>query len=279
MSFKRQSDILRAVRQYGSCHIADLAGRLSVSTETIRRNIQPLIDRGEVIRFHGGIMLPDHLEEPPFQRRMQVNKAEKRKVAEIACGLINDGDTIILDNGTTTNYVAEALADKSGLIIITNSAQIACRLAARNGHRLFMAGGELSGDDAAAFGHSTVEFVAQFQAKFALLSVAGINSAGELVDFHMFEAEFSRAAMRQARETWVIADHTKFGREAPVKVCGLSEVNLIVTDKQPDAEFSQLCQERGVRIQTPESTRGEFREPPTRLTATRAAQAGSPRRK
>ncbi len=250
MSFKRQSDILRAVRQYGSCHIADLAGRLSVSTETIRRNVQPLIESGEVIRFHGGIMLPDHLDEPPFQRRMQVNKAEKRKVADIARGLINDGDTIILDNGTTTTYVAEALADKSGLVVITNSAQIACRLAARNGHRVFMAGGELSGDDAAAFGHSTVEFVAQFQAKFALLSVAGITTAGDLVDFHMFEAEFSRAAMRQAQETWVIADHTKFGRDAPVRVCGLSDVDLVVTDHSPKPEFSQLCVERGVRVMT-----------------------------
>ena len=74
----------------------------------------------------------------------------------------------------------------------------------------------------------------------------------------MFEAEFSRAAMKQARETWVIADHTKFGRDAPVRVCGLSEINLVVTDRQPGFEFSQLCEERGVRIRTPDSM---FRPP------------------
>lgn len=256
MSFKRQSDILRAVRQSGICNITDLAGRLEVSTETIRRNAQPLIEKGELIRFHGGIMLPDHLDEPPFHGRLQMNKLEKRRVADVVRGLVSDGDTIILDNGTTTTYVAEALADKSGLVVITNSAQISCRLASRNGNRVFMAGGELSGDDAAAFGHATVEFVAQFQAKLALLSVAGITAKGELVDFHMFEAEFSRAAMKQARETWVIADHTKFGRDAPVRVCGLSEINLVVTDQQPGVEFSQLCEGLGVRIRTPNSMSG-----------------------
>ncbi len=81
MSLKRQSEILNAVRQHGSCSITDLADTLSVSTETIRRNIQPLIEKGSVLRFHGGIMIPEQLDEPPFQRRMQVNRDAKRTIA------------------------------------------------------------------------------------------------------------------------------------------------------------------------------------------------------
>jgi DeoR family transcriptional regulator, glycerol-3-phosphate regulon repressor len=250
MSLKRQADILQAVRETGSASITDLAVRLNVSTETIRRNIKPLIDQGSVLRFHGGIMHPEQTEDPPFLRRMQLNRIGKRQVAALVLDRVRDGDSLILDNGTTTTYVAEALAARSRLVVITNSAQIACRLANHNNNRVFMTGGELGGDDAAAFGPSSIEFVKQFEVRYALLSVAGINARGELVDFHLFEAEFSRAAMAQAEETWVIADQSKFGREAPVKVCELGKVQQIITDAPPPEDFAMRCASMGVRIVT-----------------------------
>ncbi|MFN0217636.1 MAG: DeoR/GlpR family DNA-binding transcription regulator [Hyphomicrobium sp.] len=250
MSLKRQSEILHAVRKTGSSSIVDLAEQLDVSTETIRRSIKPLVEKGSVVRFHGGIMDPDHDEDPPFDRRMQINEAGKRNVAKLVAEMVQDGDSLILDNGTTTAYVADALANRSRLVVVTNSVQIAYRLAPRNGNRVFMTGGELSGDDASAFGPASLEFVKQFKVRFALISVGGITNRGDLVDFHLFEAEFSRAAMKQAEETWIIADHSKFGRDAPVRVCELSEVDRIVCDKQPGVEFSRRCREADVRIIT-----------------------------
>ena len=256
MSLKRQNDILSAVRAQGSASITALAGQLAVSTETIRRNIQPLIAAGTLLRFHGGVMDaeladPERQQEPPFQRRMQVNRAGKQAVAGLVRGLIRDGDSLILDNGTTTTYVAEALAGLSSLVAVTNSAQIACRLAARGDNRVFMAGGELSGDDASAFGAGSIEFVRQFEVQYALISVAGITARGDLVDFHLFEAEFARAAMRQARETWVIADLSKFGREAPVRVCELAAIDVIICDGEPPDDFKARCRAAEVRLVTP----------------------------
>lgn len=250
MSLKRQAEILQAVRRTGSSSIVDLAEQLDVSTETIRRNIKPLVEKGSVLRFHGGIMDPDHLEEPPFERRMQIHEAGKRRVANLVAEFVQDGDSLILDNGTTTAYVADALANRNRLVVVTNSAEIACRLASRNGNRVFMAGGELSGDDASSFGPASLEFLKQFKVRYAFISVGGITNRGDLVDFHLFEAEFSRTAMNQADETWVIADHSKFGRDAPVRVCELSEIDTIVCDSEPSAEFSRRCRESDVRIIT-----------------------------
>ncbi|MCB5943469.1 DeoR/GlpR family DNA-binding transcription regulator [Acidocella sp. KAb 2-4] len=250
MSLKRQSDILQVVRESGSASITDLAARLGVSTETIRRNLKPLIAQGSVLRFHGGIMSPEHMDDPPFQRRMQLNRNGKRQVAALVLGMVRDGDTLILDNGTTATYVAEALTARANLVVVTNSAQIACRLANRNNNRVFMAGGELGGDDAAAFGPASIEFLKQFEVRCALITVAGINARSELVDFHLFEAEFSRAAMAQAAESWVITDHSKFGREAPVKVCELAQVQKIVTDAAPPEEFAARCAAAGVQLVT-----------------------------
>ncbi|MBS9477694.1 DeoR/GlpR family DNA-binding transcription regulator [Ancylobacter radicis] len=248
---RRRSDLLQAVRASGSCSVTELALRLGVSTETIRRHLQPLIEEGTLLRFHGGVMLPERAEEPPFQRRMQVNREAKLRIAQLVKDRVEDGDSLFLDNGTTTAYVADALAARSRLTIVTHSAHIAYRLASRNGNRVFMAGGELGGEDAAAFGASAIAFISQFKLRYALLSVGAITRAGELADFHLFEAEFSRAAMAQAEETWVIADHSKFGREASVTVCPLAAVDAVLTDSAPPEAFAAQCLEAGVAIVTP----------------------------
>jgi DeoR family glycerol-3-phosphate regulon repressor len=248
MSLQRQAEILRAVRQAGSVAISDLAEALGVSTESIRRDIKDLITRGAVTRFHGGIADPGHLEEPPFLRRMRVNREAKRKIAALVLELVRDGDSLILDNGTTTAYVAEALAARARLVVVTNSAQIACRLAGRNGNRVFLAGGEVADDDAAAFGPSVLEFLRQIQVRYALLSAGGIGAEGDIRVFHLFEAEFARAAMAQARESWVIADGSKFGRDAPVSCCPLTAVNRLITDAMPEPALRAACREAGVEI-------------------------------
>jgi DeoR family glycerol-3-phosphate regulon repressor len=250
-SNRRQNEILQAVQERGSCSVADLAGRLAVSTETIRRNLKSLVDKGMVVKFHGGAMLPAGRDEPPFQRRLQVNRDLKRAVAAAAVARIKDGDSIILDNGTTTSYVADALAGHARLVVITNSADIACRLASRNGNRVFLAGGEINPEDLAAFGPSVIAFLRQFQARYALLSVGGINERGDFADFHLWEAEFARAAMEQAEEAWVIADHTKLGREAPVKAGDLGRIAAIVTDRHPPSPFAERCAARGVKVLLP----------------------------
>lgn len=245
---KRHADILRVVKVQGSCSIGDLADALAVTTETIRRNIKPLIEEGLIDKYHGGVMLPQRMEEPPFQRRMQVNREAKLKTAKLVAGLLKNGDSVMLDTGSTTAYVAQALDSHSELFVVTNCAHISCLLAPRNGNRVFMVGGELRADDVAAFGSSALGFVRQFKVKYAILSIGGISSRGEFMNYHYCEAEFSRAVMAQAEEVWVVADHTKFDREAPIRVCDLSEVDCVVTDQQPSADFLALCKDIGVRV-------------------------------
>src|ERR1700754_3651168 len=120
LSNRWQAEILQAVREAGRCSITDLARRFDVSAETIRRSVRPLIESGAVARFHGGVMLPDGQEEPPFQRRMQLNREANQGVAGLIARQIDDGDPIILENGPTSAYVAQALANHSRLVVVTN---------------------------------------------------------------------------------------------------------------------------------------------------------------
>ena len=121
----RQSKILKLVRQQGSCTVVELSERLEVSDETIRRNVKPLVSEGLVIKVHGGIILPHRFEESPIQRRMLDNREAKERIAALVAQQVQDGDSLVLDTGSTTIYVARALSGHSNLVVVTNSTRIA----------------------------------------------------------------------------------------------------------------------------------------------------------
>ena len=241
---RRQSEILKTVQNKGSCTIGELALSLGVSDETIRRNLKPLSDQGLVRRVHGGVTLLDSMNEAPFQKRIQENATAKERIAEMLSREIHDGDTMILDCGSTTTFVARAIRQKKNLLAVTNSAEIARTLATNGSNRVFMAGGELRPDDTASLGPAALDFVRQFRVRHAILSVGGIAEDGSLMVFHPEEAEFTRAIIGCAENIIVAADHSKFHGQGLVRVCGPSKVNMLVTDQNlPPATSEALANE------------------------------------
>src|SRR5215207_2035661 len=192
---KRQTQILSLVREQGSCSVADLAKALDVSFETVRRDIKPLVDSREVSRRHGSIALPHELGEAPFERRLREHFAAKRAIARRAARLIEDGDSLMLDTGTTTSIFARELLKKRDLTVVTNSSDIARTLATVNGNRVYMAGGELQGDNGAAFGESAVQFVQRFNVRHAIITAAALDPLSGVSDYHWEEAEFARTIL------------------------------------------------------------------------------------
>ena len=118
---KYESSIMLVVNQQGKCSIADLATRLEVSEETVRRHIKPLVEKGLIYRVHGGIELPEMTFEAPFHNRLMALSKEKQQIALRLSQEINDGDSLILGNGTTTQYVANSLRSKKGSDISVKS--------------------------------------------------------------------------------------------------------------------------------------------------------------
>lgn len=245
---RRQTEILQAVRLSGSCSIGELAERFEVSGETIRRTIKPLVSQGLVRRVHGGITLPERLQEPPFGKRMQQNSEEKQRIARKVAEQIGNGDTLILDCGSTTTYVARALTQHRGLVVVTNSAEIARTLATNDSNKVFMAGGELRSDDTASLGPEALAFVRQFQVRHAILSLGAIDEAGTMMVYHLSEADFSRAVMERAENVIVAVDHSKFGRKGLVKICEPDKVDSIVTDAPPPAPLRSRLEAAQVDI-------------------------------
>ncbi|SMF36038.1 transcriptional regulator, DeoR family [Tistlia consotensis] len=245
----RQNAILEALDGSGSATVAELTRTLGVSDETIRRDIKAMAGKGLVERVHGGVILPDIRREPAFQKRMSQNAAAKQAIARRVAALVENGDSLMLDTGSTTAYVARALADHRDLFVVTNSVEIARTLAnGKKGNRVYLAGGELRGDDGATFGPNALEFVKRFRARFAIISVGALHPDEGVMDFHLQEAEFCQTVIACAARVVAVADVSKFRNQAPVKVCDIGRLDLLVTDRPPPEAFAERLREQEVEL-------------------------------
>jgi len=244
----RQATILHLLRDRGTAEVTALAEELAVSTETIRRDLRQLVERREVVKRHGSVALPFDLTEAPFERRMREHVEAKRAIARRAARLIEDGDSLMLDAGSTTSIFARELLKKSNLLVVTNSSDIARTLAGANGNKVFMAGGELNGDNGAAFGPTAIAFVAGFRVRHALISIAGLEADFGASDAHYAEAEFARTVLSRAEHRTILSDSSKFDRASLAQVGGFDQINRLVCDAMPQGRLAQALAAARVNV-------------------------------
>jgi DeoR family glycerol-3-phosphate regulon repressor len=245
---KRHGEILRLLGDEGTVTIASLAERLGVSLETVRRDVKPLTDDGIVVKMHGAIGLPAMTAEAPFERRMRENAEAKRTIARMVAATIRDGESIMLDTGTTTSFLARELLGHRRLTVVTNSSDIARTLATVNGNKVYMAGGELRSDSGAAFGISAIEFVSRFSVTHAIISAGAIDAFAGVMDYDLAEAEFARMVLSRGQRSMVITDNSKFGRQGLVQVCDLSGFAELATNEAPPRAIADALAAAGARL-------------------------------
>ena len=248
MSSKRRGEIRRLLQEEGTISISDLALKLGVSLETIRRDVKPMTDAGMVTRVHGAVGLPEHVGEAPFEMRMRENARAKRVIAQWVAATIRNGESIMLDTGTTTSFLARELLQHRNLTVVTNSSDIARTLATVNGNKVFMAGGELRSDSGAAFGVSAIEFVSRFSVTHAVISVGALDAPGGITDYDLEEAEFARTVLSRGARTLAITDASKFGRRGLVQVCDFDSIDELVTDRDPPDDILQALYAAGTTV-------------------------------
>ena len=245
---KRHGEILRLLNEEGTITIASLAERLGVSLETVRRDVKPLTDDGSVLKMHGAVGLATLGGEAPFERRMRENAEAKRLVARLVAATVRDGESIMLDSGTTTSFLARELLGHRRLTVVTNSSDIARTLATVNGNKVYMAGGELRSDLGAAVGVSAIDFISHFSVSHAVISIGAVDVVAGLTDYDLEEAEFARMVLSRGQRSLVITDHTKFGRQGLVRVCGFDGFSELATDQAPPRDIAVALSQAGARL-------------------------------
>ncbi|MBL8579772.1 MAG: DeoR/GlpR transcriptional regulator [Mesorhizobium sp.] len=245
---KRHGEILKLIQEEGTMTIARLAEKLGVSLETVRRDVKPLARDGAILKMHGAIGLPSVVGEAPFERRMREQADAKRVIAKLVAATIRDGESVMLDTGTTTSFLARELLGHRRLTVVTNSSDIARTLATVNGNKVYMAGGELRSDSGAAFGVSAIEFVSRFTVNHAVITAGAVDVQHGIMDYVLEEAEFARVVLTRGTRRIVVTDHTKFGRQGLVQVCGFADFDELATDVPPPRVIVDAAQAAGVSL-------------------------------
>ncbi len=216
-------------------NVDSLAQGLGVSQETVRRDLARLDRAGLLRRVHGGAVAvqPGQLvEEGAFDARMRQAVAAKRAIAAHVAAGLRAGESLFIDTGSTTVFLAQALVACKGLTVITNSARIASLAAKGEDARIIMLGGEFRSSGAETVGAATLAQIAQLRADHAILTVASVTAAG-CYDIDPAEADIARAMVSRAAQVTVLADSSKFDRGGVFEVCALSQVTRLVTDRIP----------------------------------------------
>lgn len=244
---ERRNRVLELVRMRGFASLPDLATELKVSESTVRRDLDYLEETGVARRTHGGVCYSGPSPKlPHFDVRQSVEWDKKRQIAAAASRLIEPGDTVLLDGGSTTYEIARALIGKP-LQVVTNSLPVAMLFSTTDTVDLVLIGGYVHTRTGVSLGPYANEMLADLNVQRAVLSVAGINRRG-YYNSNLLLVETERAMMRAADEVVVVADSTKFGRTSLANLCELSQVDVLVTDDQISQEWSEALAEAGVRL-------------------------------
>ena len=244
---ERRTRLLELVRTRGFAALPDLADALKVSESTVRRDLEHLEDAGAAKRTHGGVFYTGTSPKlPHFDERQPAEWDKKRAIAVRAGELIDNGDTVLLDGGTTTYEVARLLVGRP-LQVVTNSLPVANLFAASANTDLVLLGGYVYPRTGVSLGPYANEMLERLNVRKTVLSVSGINDRG-CFNNNLLLVETERAMMQAAEEVIVVADSTKFGHHSLAHLCGLEEINHFVVDSEISQDWRSKLLAAGTNL-------------------------------
>jgi DeoR/GlpR family transcriptional regulator of sugar metabolism len=238
---QRRNHLLEMIRSEGAVSISSAARRLSTSAVTVRRDLDQMAAEGLIARTHGGAVAAGLPREPPYLEKLGQATAEKEAIGRLAATLVNDGDTLVIGPGTTTEALVANLLGHSGLTVVTNSLPVAEAFATSPDNEVVMTGGSLRGAIRAVVGDATTTMLRGLHADKTFLSGNGLTSDFGLSTPALAVADSDRAMAAASYQVIVLADHTKFGVRTAVRTVAVHDMAHVVTDgRSPEQELSAL---------------------------------------
>lgn len=252
---ERQDRILAELKVDAALRVSDLAERFAVTTETIRRDLDALADRGLIARTYGGAASAVG-GEPAFNERYRQHVSERRRVAERAAALVEPGDVLMIDAGSTTTHFARRLAaDGDDLTVFTNSVGVATALGSNGRIRVVLCPGEYDPREGGVCGAETQAFLGRFHAAKCFIGASGVTEEGPS-DANSDAAWVKRVMIERSARSVLLVDASKFGIRAVDRVCALEALDDIVSDARPDRRLARALNRAGVVVHLARGRRG-----------------------
>jgi DeoR family glycerol-3-phosphate regulon repressor len=246
----RLGAILDMARRDGRVTTESIASRFDVTVQTARRDLADLAGAGQLTRVYGGAILPSGTRNLGHLDRLTLAASAKTDMARRAALRIPEGASVFLDIGTTLEAVASQLTGHQNLMVITNNLHVANILSPAPGVEVILAGGLLRPSDGGLVGEVTADFMRQFRPDIALIGASALSADGDALDFDFREVRVAQTVMSLARQSWLLADHTKFARSAPVRIAPIASFDRFITDRAPPAVVADACTTEGCRLDT-----------------------------
>jgi len=253
---ERKMAILEECKQTGKVKVVTLAGRFQVSEETIRRDLDALERMGKLKRVYGGAVLKSYDNgEPPYHQRQVLYRDAKEMIGKSAAELLKDGDTVVIDTGTTVLELAKAIQGRKRLTLITNSLPVAAVLTESLNQQRFtgnviMLGGEINAEQQAISGHFSAKMLEQFSVDKAFISIGGISLRWGISDYDLNESLLSQVMIQVAKEVIVLADHSKIGVRAFCQIAELEAIDMVICDQPYPKAWKKELESKGVHWMT-----------------------------
>lgn len=244
----RQNEILALLDHQNRVEVEDLASRFGVSLQTVRSDLRDLSARGALSRVHGGAVRISAAETRAYAERRQLNAGSKLAMANLAADLIPENCSLSLNIGTSTEQVARALAGHRGLTVISNNLNIINLMMGIEDRELILAGGAIRATDGAIVGEDAVEYFSRYKVDFAVIGASALDTDGAIMDHDAREVSVARAILRNARQKVLVCDGSKFDHSAPVRICDVADLDVVITDRPVPAEFARAAHAAGTRI-------------------------------
>jgi len=240
--------IMAALRVGSSVRIADLAARFGVSTETVRRDLDELSRQGLVDRTYGGAAPAVSFHEAAVDERARERVAERRRIGACAAGLIEDGDVLMIDSGSTTVHFAQRLAAAAPRItVLTNCLGVALALGPAAETRVVLCPGDYRVQEGGVFGPETAAFLQRFRATKAIIGASGLTAEGP-VELDSAATWVKRTMIERAARRFLLIDESKLGALSIETVCPLDQINDLVTSAPPSAALRDALNAAGIEV-------------------------------
>jgi DeoR/GlpR family transcriptional regulator of sugar metabolism len=245
----RRKNILELIGREGKVRVMHLSQALGASEVTIRNDLAELEKSGYLHRVPGGaVQTMQNYYNMDFQQRKHEHTQEKQAIAVAAAELVRDGETLMINSGTTTYFTALALKRCRNLKIVTNSISIALELGSVPTFHVILLGGDINPHYSFTYGDDALAQLKKFKADKLILSVDGVSSQIGITTYHAEETEVNRTMMERAGRTLVVADYTKIGYESFSNLGSIDCAHWLVTNKEANQEVLAAIEARGVKV-------------------------------
>jgi len=248
---ERRREITTMIRARGSVQVASLSEMFSVSMQTIRKDLLYLEQHGVATRTYGGALSSEVVNahiEPAIETKRVSHTEAKERIGRLAAGMINPGESIMLDSGTTTLQIARFLPDDEDITVVTNDFDILGVLNQKRKIKIVMLGGELRRRNMAFYGAQTVAALDDLLLDKLFLGVDGFDIERGITTHHEPEAELNRRMVETAREVIAVTDASKFGRVCLHRIIDVGDLDILVTDTAAPSSIDEATDRLGVRL-------------------------------